>query len=75
VSGIIATTQRVGYALGVAVTGVIYFAHAGRDIGQAFELSLAELAALGVVLLVATGLLPGPPREATPQAAAATGPV
>jgi EmrB/QacA subfamily drug resistance transporter len=73
-SGIIATTQQVGYALGVAVTGVIYFAHAGRDIGQAFELSLAELAALGVVLLVATRLLPGPRREASRQAATATFP-
>jgi EmrB/QacA subfamily drug resistance transporter len=57
-SGIVATTQQVGYALGVAVTGVIYFAHASRDIGRAFELSLIELAALAVVLIAATRLLP-----------------
>jgi MFS family permease len=70
-SGIVATTQQVGYALGVAVTGVIYFAHASQDVGRAFELSLVELAALGAVLVAATRLLPGPRREASRQAAAA----
>jgi EmrB/QacA subfamily drug resistance transporter len=71
-SGIVATTQQVGYALGVAVTGVIYFAHASRDVGQAFALSLVELAALGAVLFAATRLLPGPRREPSRQAAPAT---
>jgi EmrB/QacA subfamily drug resistance transporter len=70
-SGILATTQQVGYALGVAATGVIYFAHASRDIGRAFELSLVELAALGAVLVAATRLLPRPRRETSPQATAA----
>jgi EmrB/QacA subfamily drug resistance transporter len=73
-SGIVATTQQVGYALGVALTGVIYFAHAGRDVGHAFELSLIELAALGVVLFAATRLLPSPRREATRQATTAAVP-
>jgi predicted MFS family arabinose efflux permease len=73
-SGIVATTQQVGYALGVALTGVIYFAHAGRDVGHAFELSLVELAALGVVLFAATRLLPSPRREATRQATTAAVP-
>jgi MFS family permease len=73
VAGAVATIQQVGYALGVAVTGVIYFAHAGREIGHAFELSLIELAVLGVVLVAATRLLPGGrgrPAEAAAPASA-----
>jgi MFS family permease len=70
-SGAVSTVQQVGYALGVAITGVIYFAHASHGIGRAFELSLIELAVLGCALVAATRLLPA--RRATPrrQAAAA----
>jgi EmrB/QacA subfamily drug resistance transporter len=69
-SGAISTIQQVGYALGVAITGVIYFAHASQDVGRAFEVSLIELAALGCALVAATRLLPA--RHSTPgrQAAA-----
>jgi hypothetical protein len=66
-----ATTQQLGYALGVAVTGVIYFAHASAGIGQAFELCLVELALLGVVLVATTRLLPGGGRDAEPAATVA----
>ena len=37
VAGAVATIQQLGYALGVAVTGVIYFANAATGIGHAFE--------------------------------------
>src|SRR5947207_9911287 len=45
-SGMLATTQNVGNALGVAVTGVIFFGalHGGYD--HALRLSLAQLAVL-----------------------------
>jgi EmrB/QacA subfamily drug resistance transporter len=68
-AGVSATTTQVGYALGVAVTGVIYFAHIGAGIGHAFELSLVELAGLAVTLAAATRLLPA--RTAAPSEAAA----
>jgi EmrB/QacA subfamily drug resistance transporter len=72
-AGAISTIQQVGYALGVALTGVIYFAHASTSIGRAFELSLIELAALSVVLVATTRRLPGARRRqpsAEPAAAA-----
>jgi EmrB/QacA subfamily drug resistance transporter len=71
-SGVVATTQQLGYALGVAITGVIYFAHAANGIGHAFELSLIELSALGLVLVAATRLLPGSRRHAGREVVAAT---
>jgi predicted MFS family arabinose efflux permease len=71
-SGVVATTQQLGYALSVAITGVIYFAHAANGIGHAFELSLIELSALGLVLVAATRLLPGSRRHAGREVAAAT---
>jgi hypothetical protein len=60
-SGAMSTTQQVGYGLGVAITGVIFFAHA--DIASGFELSLVQLAALAVGIVVATGLLPSEARR------------
>jgi EmrB/QacA subfamily drug resistance transporter len=59
-SGILSTTQQVGYALGVAVTGLIFFATAADDIGRAFELSLVQLAALAGGIVAMTRLLPRP---------------
>jgi hypothetical protein len=56
-----ATTQQVGYGLGVAITGVIVFAH--TDIASGFELSLVQLAALAVGIVVATGLLSSEARR------------
>ena len=43
-SGALATMQQVGNALGVAVTGVIFFGALDRGFGHAFELSLIQLA-------------------------------
>jgi EmrB/QacA subfamily drug resistance transporter len=70
-SGVVATTQQLGYALGVAITGVIYFAHAANGIGHAFELSLVELAMLGLVLAAATRLLPAVQRRGGREVVAA----
>ena len=55
-SGAMSTTQQVGYGLGVAITGVIFFAH--TDIASGFELSLMQLAVLAVGIVLATALLP-----------------
>jgi EmrB/QacA subfamily drug resistance transporter len=59
-SGAMSTTQQVGYGLGVAITGVIFFAH--TDIASGFESSLVQLAALAVGIVVATCLLPSAPK-------------
>ncbi len=56
-SGAMGTVTQVGYALGVAVTGVIFFG-AGHDLGQAFKVSLFELSALAVGIVVMSRLLP-----------------
>jgi MFS family permease len=56
-SGTLSTTQQVGFALGVAITGLIFFG-AGEDVGHAFELSLVQLAALAVGIVLMTRLLP-----------------
>jgi EmrB/QacA subfamily drug resistance transporter len=66
-SGVLSTTQQVGYSLGVAITGVIFFG-AGNDIARAFELSLIELAVLAAGVVVASRLLPGAARAPRPQA-------
>jgi EmrB/QacA subfamily drug resistance transporter len=57
-SGMLATTQNVGNALGVAVTGVIFFGalHGGYD--HALQLSLAQLALLLVAAAALARLLP-----------------
>jgi MFS family permease len=57
-SGMLATTQNVGTALGVAVTGVIFFGalHGGYD--DALQLSLAQLALLLVAAAALARLLP-----------------
>jgi hypothetical protein len=73
VAGAVATIQQTGYAIGVAVTGVVYFAHADSSVGHAFELSLVELALLGAVLVVATRLLPAGRRAGAEPAAAVGG--
>jgi EmrB/QacA subfamily drug resistance transporter len=58
VSGVLSTMQQVGNALGVAVTGVIFFGALRHGVGYAFELSVGELAALLVGVGVLARLLP-----------------
>jgi EmrB/QacA subfamily drug resistance transporter len=58
VSGALSTMQQVGNSLGVAVTGVIFFGAVSSGYQRAFELSVAELAALFVAVALLTRLLP-----------------
>jgi predicted MFS family arabinose efflux permease len=57
-SGMLTTMQSVGNALGVAVTGVIFFGALHSGYAPAFELALAELAVLLVLVAALTRLLP-----------------
>ena len=57
-SGMLNTMQNVGNALGVAVSGVIFFGTVGGGYAHAFELVAAELALLLIVVAALTRLLP-----------------
>lgn len=57
-SGALSTMQQVGNALGVAITGVIFYGTIKHGLPRAFELSLAELAAVSVAVAVCSRLLP-----------------
>jgi EmrB/QacA subfamily drug resistance transporter len=61
-SGMLTTMQSVGNAIGVAVTGVIFFGALHSGYAPAFELALAELAVLLVLVAALTRLLPGSRR-------------
>jgi EmrB/QacA subfamily drug resistance transporter len=60
VSGALSTMQQAGNALGVAVTGVVFFGALDRGYGHAFALALAELSVLLVIVAGLTRLLPRP---------------
>jgi MFS family permease len=57
-SGAMSTMQQIGYAVGVAVTGMIFFGAAGDGVAHAFELSLIALAVVSAGILPASRLLP-----------------
>ncbi len=57
-AGALSTMQQVGNALGVAVTGVIFFGALDGGFGHAFEVSLIELALLGAAVTALAWLLP-----------------
>jgi EmrB/QacA subfamily drug resistance transporter len=57
-SGMLATTQNVGNALGVAITGVIFFGALDGGYSHALQLSLAQLAVLLIIAAALTRLLP-----------------
>jgi hypothetical protein len=59
VSGTLSTVQQVGNAIGVAATGIIFFGAVRHGYAHAFELSVAELAGLLVVVAGLSRLLPG----------------
>jgi EmrB/QacA subfamily drug resistance transporter len=70
-AGAMSTTTQVGYALGVAITGVIFFGTNG--IAHAFELSLLQLAIVSSGIVVMSRLLPGHKTNVTqPQQIADT---
>jgi hypothetical protein len=54
--------QQVGNALGVAVTGVLFFGALDGGFARAFEISLAQLAVLCVAVAALTRLRPRPAR-------------
>jgi EmrB/QacA subfamily drug resistance transporter len=70
-SGAMTTMQNVGAALGVAVTGVIFFGALHGGYAHALELSLGQLAVLLVAVAALTRLLPAGERE--PSGAHLTG--
>jgi MFS family permease len=73
-SGAMSTTQQIGYALGVAITGVIYFGAASDGIAHAFEVSLVQLAVIAAGVVVASRLLPGGAGGTAAAPALATAP-
>ncbi len=65
-SGAMSTMQQVGYALGVAVTGVIFFGASDEGIAYAFQVSLIQLTAVSAGIVMMARLLPGnAPRPAS----------
>jgi sugar phosphate permease len=57
-SGMVSTMQQVGNAIGVAVISVIFFGALKSGFADAFELSLAVLAAILIAVAALTRLLP-----------------
>jgi EmrB/QacA subfamily drug resistance transporter len=57
-SGVLSTMQNVGNALGVAVTGVVFFGALHGGYAHALRLSLAQLALLLLAVAALTRLLP-----------------
>jgi EmrB/QacA subfamily drug resistance transporter len=58
VSGALSTAQQVGNAIGVAVTGVIFYGLAGQGMRIAFGWSVAEMGALLLAVTALTLILP-----------------
>jgi EmrB/QacA subfamily drug resistance transporter len=62
-SGVLATVQNVGNALGVAVIGVVFFGAVHGGFAHAFELGVGVLAAILIAVVALTRLLPAPVRS------------
>ena len=58
VSGALATAQQVGNAIGIAITGVVFYDLIGHGYGVAFRWSLAEMAAVLLAMAALTLTLP-----------------
>jgi hypothetical protein len=58
VSGTLSTMQQVGNALGVAVTGMIFFGGVAGGFAHAFALSLVQLGCLLIAVAALTRLIP-----------------
>jgi hypothetical protein len=54
----LSTAQQVGNAIGVAVTGVLFFGAIGHGYARAFEHRLAEMSGLLLAVAALTALLP-----------------
>jgi EmrB/QacA subfamily drug resistance transporter len=66
-SGVLASAQQVGNALGVAIVGVVYFGAlaAGHSVPEAFRTSLLWLAAGSIVVVALVQTLPRAERGAS----------
>lgn len=62
-SGTLSTVQQLGNALGLAVSGLLFFGALDRGYGYAFEITLAEFVALLLLVACLTRLLPGSARS------------
>jgi predicted MFS family arabinose efflux permease len=62
VTGALSTMQQVGNAVGVAITGVIFFGLLSSGYTRAFEVSLAELTGLLLAVAALALVLPGRSR-------------
>jgi EmrB/QacA subfamily drug resistance transporter len=67
VTGALATMQQVGTAVGVAITGVIFFGLLPSGYARAFEVSLAELTGLLLAVAALALVLPGRARPRVPS--------
>jgi MFS family permease len=63
ISGALSTMQQVGNALGVAVTGAIFYGALDHGVATAFSRSLVELTGLLIGVAVLTKCLPGRPGQ------------
>ena len=72
ISGALSTMQQVGNALGVAITGAVFYGALDHGVATAFERSLVELTILLCAVAALSRLLPG--RRTTAAAAPATPP-
>jgi EmrB/QacA subfamily drug resistance transporter len=64
ISGALSTAQQVGNAIGVAVSGVIFFGLLGRGFPAAFGASMAQMGGLLLVVAALTLTLLRPPAAA-----------
>jgi MFS family permease len=71
ISGALSTMQQVGNALGVAVTGAIFYGAVGHGVATAFGRSLVQLTGLLVGVAVLTKCLPGGGNASSPTAPSA----
>jgi EmrB/QacA subfamily drug resistance transporter len=70
ISGALSTMQQVGNALGVAVTGAIFYGATDHGVATAFGRSLIQLTGLLVGVAVLTKCLPGIRNSAAARASA-----
>ena len=62
-SGMLSTTQQLGFALGVAVSGIVFFGDLGAGTAEAFRLSLWQMAAFAISIVAVSWLLPRPDAQ------------
>jgi EmrB/QacA subfamily drug resistance transporter len=62
-SGVLATMQNVGNALGVAIVGVLFYGALPHGFASAFQLSVVALAAILAAVAMLTRLLPAAVRS------------